>query len=154
PREEVVERPVAEPAHPVRLVLVLRDRLDELVREPAPRLEEVRLGLVRVREPVLARAVGSDPLDDPSLCLRHQTVTFLSLYSARPLESSASTDETVTLQVPDEPWPDQGQGRARRSSPAPSSRSRRSCRPRYAVEMNTRTGWPKLKPLARAVPDD
>ena len=40
-RKEVVERGVAELPHPLRLVLVLRDRLDELVREPAARLEEV-----------------------------------------------------------------------------------------------------------------
>src|SRR5207247_2227771 len=75
PREEVVERLVAELAHPVRLVLVRRDRLDELMRKPAARLEEVRLGLVRVREAVLRQVVGPDPLDDLSLRLRHYAST-------------------------------------------------------------------------------
>src|SRR5439155_15493654 len=52
-REEVVERLVAELAHPVRLVLVLGDRLDNLVGDAASGLEEVVLGLVRVGEAVL-----------------------------------------------------------------------------------------------------
>ena len=69
PREEVVERLVAHLPHPGRLVLVLRDRLDDLVRDPAARLEEVVARLVRIREPVLDRVVGADPLDDLSLCL-------------------------------------------------------------------------------------
>jgi hypothetical protein len=39
-REEVVEALVPELAHPVRLVLVLGDRLDQLVREPRPDLKK------------------------------------------------------------------------------------------------------------------
>ena len=63
-RVEVVERLVAELAHPVRLVLVARDRVDQLVREPAARLEEV---VLRNVEAVLDRVVGADALDDFSL---------------------------------------------------------------------------------------
>ena len=48
-REEVVERAVAELPHPVGLVLVLGDRLDELVRQAAARLEEVVLRRRRIR---------------------------------------------------------------------------------------------------------
>ncbi len=69
-REEVVERLVPELAHPVGLVLVLRYRLDDLVRDAATGLEEVVLGLVRVRESVLVL------LADLLNCLglgRHQT---------------------------------------------------------------------------------
>ena len=61
-RVEVVERLVPERAHPVGLVLVLGDRLDDLVREAAAGLEEVVLRLVRVREPVLVLAPNA--LDD------------------------------------------------------------------------------------------
>ena len=64
PRKEVVERLVAHLPHPVGLVLVLGDRLDDLVRDPPARLEEVVLRLVRVREPVLVRVVGADSLND------------------------------------------------------------------------------------------
>src|SRR5207253_10728910 len=60
----------------VRLVLVLRDRLDDLVRDPAARLEEVGAGLIRVREPVLGRVVEADPLNDLSLCLCYQNPHF------------------------------------------------------------------------------
>ncbi len=70
-REEVVERLVAELPHPVRLVLVLRDRLDDLVVQPAAGLEEIVLRLVGIREAVLALVVGADPLDDLGLGLRH-----------------------------------------------------------------------------------
>src|SRR4029079_5640462 len=52
------------------------DRLDHLVRNPAARLEEVVAGLIRVREPVLGRVVGPDPLNDLSLCLGYQTTHF------------------------------------------------------------------------------
>jgi hypothetical protein len=69
PREEVIEALVAELAHPVRLLLVRRDRVDELVRDAAARLEEVVLG---DGEAVLDRVVGADPLDDLSLCHRHR----------------------------------------------------------------------------------
>jgi hypothetical protein len=61
PREEVVQRLVPELPHPLRLLLVLRDRLDDLVRDPAARLVEVGLGFVRVGEPVLV--LLSDLLD-------------------------------------------------------------------------------------------
>jgi hypothetical protein len=63
-REEVVEALVAELPHPVRLVLVGRDRVDELVREPAAGLEEV---VLRDVEAVLDLVVGADPLDDLGL---------------------------------------------------------------------------------------
>src|SRR5581483_8840465 len=72
PGEEVVEAAVTELPHPVRLVLVRRDGVDELMREPAPRLEEV---VLRDGEAVLDRVVGADALDDLGLGLRHQTVT-------------------------------------------------------------------------------
>ena len=79
-RVEVVERGVAELPHPVGLVLVLGDHLDELVREPAARLEEVVLGRVAVVEAVLGRVVGADVADDLVLVglplvfdLSHQT---------------------------------------------------------------------------------
>ena len=65
-REEVVERLEAELPHPLRLVLVLGDRCDELVREPAARLEEVVLGIV---EPVLV--LGLDAADDFGLGESH-----------------------------------------------------------------------------------
>ena len=65
---EIVEALVPELAHPVRLVLVRRDRVHELVRDAAPRLEEVVLG---DGEAVLDRVVGADPLDDLDLGLRH-----------------------------------------------------------------------------------
>ena len=65
-REEVVERLEAELPHPVRLVLVLGDGGDELVREPSARLEEVVLGVV---EPVLV--LGLDPADDFGLSESH-----------------------------------------------------------------------------------
>ena len=68
-REEVVETLVPELAHPVGLVLVLGDRLDQLVREPATGLEEIVLRLVGVREAVLVLA--ADSLDDVGLGLCH-----------------------------------------------------------------------------------
>src|SRR5207253_3164679 len=67
-REEVVEALVPELAHPVRLVLVRRDRVDELVRHTAARLEEIVLG---DGEAVLDRVVGADPSNDLGLGLRH-----------------------------------------------------------------------------------
>src|SRR5689334_8983962 len=60
---------MANLSHPRRLVLVLRDRLDDLVRNAASRLEEVVAGLIRIREAVLDRVVGADPLDGLGLCL-------------------------------------------------------------------------------------
>src|SRR5262249_38120253 len=68
-REEVVERLVPELPHPVRLLLVLGDPLDDLVRDAATRLEEVRLGLVRISEavPVLL----ADLTNDFALSRRH-----------------------------------------------------------------------------------
>ncbi len=69
PGEEVLERLVAEPAHPVGLVLVRGDRVDELVREPAAGLEEVVLVDV---EAVLDLVVGTDSLDDLALGRGHQ----------------------------------------------------------------------------------
>jgi hypothetical protein len=72
PREEVVEAPVPELPHPVGLVLVGRDGVDQLVVDPAPRLEEVVLG---DGEAVLDRVVGADPLDDLGLGLCHYAVT-------------------------------------------------------------------------------
>src|SRR6058998_3328766 len=68
PCEEVVERLVTELAHPGRLVLVLRDRLDDLVRDAAARLEEIVLRLVRVGEAVLV--LLADLLDGLSLGCR------------------------------------------------------------------------------------
>ncbi len=65
-REEVVERLEAELPHPVRLVLVLGDRCDELVGEPTARLEEVVLGIVK---PVLV--LGLDAADDFGLGESH-----------------------------------------------------------------------------------
>src|SRR5205823_13424079 len=70
PREEVVEALVAELPHPVRLVLVRRDRVDELMRESAPGLEEIVLG---DREAVLDRIVRADALDDLGFGLRHSS---------------------------------------------------------------------------------
>src|SRR5581483_11437458 len=58
-------------SHPRRLLLLLRDRLDGLVRNAPFRLEEVILSLIRIREAVLDRVVGADPLDDLGLCLCH-----------------------------------------------------------------------------------
>ena len=69
PREEVVEALVPELPHPLRLVLVLRDGLDDLVRDASARLEEVVLRLVRVREPVLV--VGADLANDVGLVRAH-----------------------------------------------------------------------------------
>ena len=66
---EVVERLVAELAHPRGLVLVLRDRFDDLMRESSTRLEEVVPGLVGIREPVLV--VGADVADDVGLTHGH-----------------------------------------------------------------------------------
>ena len=66
---EVVERLVAELAHPRGLVLVLRDRFDDLMRESTTRLEEVVPGLVGIREPVLV--VGADVADDVGLTHGH-----------------------------------------------------------------------------------
>jgi hypothetical protein len=70
--EEVVERLVAELPHPVGLVLVRGDRVDQLVREPAPGLEEVVLGDV---EAVLDLVVGADSSDDFGFGYRHQATT-------------------------------------------------------------------------------
>ena len=67
--EEVVQALVPELPHPVGLVLVLGDRLDELVRQASARLEEVVLGLVRVGEAVLI--LGANPLDDIGLGSTH-----------------------------------------------------------------------------------
>jgi hypothetical protein len=69
PRKEVVEALVPELAHPVGLGLVLRDRLDDLVRDTPARLEEVVLRVVGVREPVLV--VGADAADDLGLTHGH-----------------------------------------------------------------------------------
>ena len=88
-REEVVERLVAELPHPVRLVLVLGDRLDELVREAAAGLEEVVLRLVRIGEAVLRRVVGADPLDDLGLGLCHQPASFSFSHCSYPDSSSS-----------------------------------------------------------------
>ena len=52
-RKEVVERLVAELPHPLRLVLVLRDRLDDLVVQPAAGLEEVVPGSSGFEKPYL-----------------------------------------------------------------------------------------------------
>ena len=57
-REEVVERAVPELPHPLRLVLVRGDRLDDLVVQAAARLEEVVLRLVGVGEAVLRTPRG------------------------------------------------------------------------------------------------
>src|SRR5439155_3606417 len=61
-REEVVEGLVPELPHPVRLLLVFGDRLDDLVRDAAARLEEVGLRFVRVGEtvPVLLTDLPDD----------------------------------------------------------------------------------------------
>ena len=64
-REEVVERLVPELPHPVGLLLVLGDRLDDLVRDASPGLEEVVLRVVGVREAVLV--VGADSANDVGL---------------------------------------------------------------------------------------
>src|SRR4029078_10468643 len=71
PGKEILERLVPTLPHPVRLVLVRRNRGDQLVREPSSRLEEVVLRFVRVREPVLGLVVGADPLDNLGLCQCH-----------------------------------------------------------------------------------
>src|SRR5262249_54888154 len=70
PGEEVVERLVAELPHPVGLVLVRRDRVDQLVREAAAGLEEV---VLRYVEAVLDLVIGADSLDDFGLGDGHQT---------------------------------------------------------------------------------
>ena len=67
--EEVVERLVAELPHPVGLVLVLGDRLDDLVGDASPGLEEVVLRVVGVREPV--RIVGANVANDVGFALAH-----------------------------------------------------------------------------------
>jgi hypothetical protein len=67
--QEVVERLVAELPHPVRLVLVRRDRVDQLVREAPAGLEEVVLGDV---EAVFDLVVGADSSDDFGLGYGHQ----------------------------------------------------------------------------------
>ena len=58
-RQEVLERLEAELAHPLRLVLVLGDRVDELVREATAGLEEVVLGVVEAVL-VLVRDLADD----------------------------------------------------------------------------------------------
>src|SRR5581483_4206920 len=101
PGEEVVERPMAHLPHPSRLVLVLRDRLDDLVRNPAARLEEVVAGLIRVREPVLGLVVGADPLDDLSLSLCNHNHHFPSTpNSIRPALRAASNNGPKNRSVP------------------------------------------------------
>src|SRR5439155_24103021 len=87
--EEVVERLVPELAHPGRLVLVLGDRLDDLVRDAAARLEEVVLRLVRVGEAVLV--LLTDLLDGFRPGRRcHQTFTsYLSYPSASSICASS-----------------------------------------------------------------
>jgi len=82
PGEEVVERVVAELPHPVGLVLVRGDRLDELVRQPLAGLEEVVLGNV---EAVLLLVIGANAFDDLGLGLTlhlnlagHQAASFSS----------------------------------------------------------------------------
>ena len=65
---------MAELPHPLRLLLVLGDRLDELVREAAARLEEVVLGLVGGVEAVLGRVVRPDLADDLVLGLCHHAL--------------------------------------------------------------------------------
>ena len=68
PGPEILERLEAELAHPVRLALVRGDRLDQLGREPALRLEEVVLGIM---EAVLALVVAADIGDDLALLGAH-----------------------------------------------------------------------------------
>src|SRR5207249_9588130 len=70
PALEVVKRLQPELPHPLRLVLVRGDRLDDLLREPAARLEEV---VLRVAEPVLV--VLTDLGDHLRLRLRTHTAT-------------------------------------------------------------------------------
>src|SRR5581483_1113601 len=86
-RQEVVERPVAELPHPVRLALVRGDRVDQLVRQAPPRLVEVVLGNV---EAVLDAVVGADLLDDLVLGLSHQAGTSSVSHSSYPDTSSFS----------------------------------------------------------------
>ena len=94
PCEEVVERLVAHRPHPVGLVLVLRDRLNDLVRNPPARLKEVVAGLIRAREPELDRVVGADLLNDLHFCLCCQNAHFPSTpNSTRPAQRASRTVE-------------------------------------------------------------
>src|SRR6185437_10190701 len=67
-RIEIVEAAMAKLAHPVRLILVRRDRIDKLMRKAPPRLEEIVLGDGKA---VLDRIVGTDALNDLGLGLGH-----------------------------------------------------------------------------------
>ncbi len=67
-RVEVVQALVPELTHPVGLVLVRRDGVDELVRDAAAALEEV---VLVDGEAVLDRVVAADALDDLGFGLRH-----------------------------------------------------------------------------------
>src|SRR5262249_27335720 len=85
-RKEVVQALVPELPHPVGLVLVGRDGVDQLVVEAAARLEEV---VLRGGEPVLDRVVGADPLDDLCLGLGHASA-FAGMNGSYPSASSFS----------------------------------------------------------------
>ena len=98
PRKEVVERLVPELAHPRGLVLVLRDRFDDLVREATSRLEEVVLGLVGIREPVLV--VGADVADDVGLTHAHHESPRTADRRARAAYRTVKTI-TIVLYFPD-----------------------------------------------------
>src|SRR5207248_2553839 len=102
PREEVVEALVPELPHPVRLVLVRGDRVDQLVAEAPAGLEEVVLG---DGEAVLDRVVGADPLDDLGLAHRHHDSP--PVPSLAPTHSPTAllfvticTVETITIRYP------------------------------------------------------
>src|SRR5581483_10961186 len=98
---EVVERAVAGLAHPVGLVLVARDRVDELVREPAARLVEVVLGDV---EAVLDFVVRADRLDGVGLCPdRLGDYCSHSMLPSSMLDSGGSPWEAVAQEGPVRP---------------------------------------------------
>src|SRR5204863_8197056 len=94
---EVVERAVAGLAHPVGLVLVARDRVDELVRKTAPGLEEVVLGDM---EAVLDFVIRPDRLDGVRLCLdRLGDHCSHSMLPSSTLDAGGSPREAVPLRT-------------------------------------------------------
>src|SRR5439155_4582391 len=108
PALEVVKRLQPELPHPLRLVLVRGDRLDDLLREPAARLEEV---VLRVAEPVLV--VLTDLGDDLCLRLRLRSHTATSSVSNAPYPSASSLSASSgppssTIRPPEKTWTKSG----------------------------------------------
>src|SRR5262249_12995808 len=150
PRLEVLPRLEPELAHPLRLVLVLGDRLDDLAREALRGL--VRVARLGIAEAELLRVVGADLLQRLLLGLlwvrlrgvgrRHQLISqsissFTSPSSIRASKVSTGTYAGSVLGLPvrtsnSEPWRGHSTVQASASN-SPSASGPSSCEQRSSI---------------------